>query len=151
MHGWLTLVWTGAACAAIGAGCDTTVAATTPKCIEDTGQDTRAATWTALWADYFGPEGVASCASCHETPDRPGVIVSNFLCVAKDDCYASLTGDSHLVKATDAANPDGSKLIRELRQACTGKGRMPQDSKFFFQPADIARIDAWIEAGAPND
>ena len=112
------------------------------------------ATWTGIYADYFGPTGTAACAGagCHTSVDQPGYIVSNFICPDKDTCYTSLVGKSKMVLPTDYVNPTKSKLMRNLRQAGNA-GKMPSGSGagFTFSTADAARIASWIAGGAKND
>ena len=110
------------------------------------------ATWSGIYADYFGPQGVATCGGggCHTLPTDAGVIVTNFICTDKEGCYQSLVGASKLVLPADYATPAKSKLMRNLRQAGNA-GKMPSKSTFVFSPADAARIEAWIANGAKDD
>ncbi len=110
------------------------------------------ATWTGIYADYFGPTGTAGCAgaTCHTSTDQSGYVVSKFICPDKDACYTSLTGTSKMILPTDAANPAKSKLMRNLRQVGNA-GKMPSGSGFVFSASDAARIGAWIAGGAKND
>ena len=110
-------------------------------------------TWDSIYAGYFGPSGVASCANgstCHTTPDTSGVIASNFSCTDKDACYASLMGASHLIRAQDPMDPAATPFLSKLRQK-TGMGRMPSNSTFLFQPEDVDVLKTWIGHGAKND
>jgi hypothetical protein len=110
-------------------------------------------TWDSIYAGYFGPSGVASCANgstCHTTADKSGVIASNFACVDKDACYASLNGSSHLIRAQDPMDPAATPLLAKLRQK-GGMGRMPSSSTFVFQPEDVQVLETWIGNGAKND
>ncbi len=110
-------------------------------------------TWDSIYAGYFGPSGVASCANgttCHTTADKSGVIASNFACTDKDACYASLMGASHLIRAQDPMDPAATPLLAKLRQN-TGTGKMPSNSTFLFQPEDIGVLEKWIGKGAKND
>ena len=54
-----------------------------------------AATWTSLYADYFGPSGQASCTaqpSCHGTASQLGSQTSGFVCGAtKESCWEGMT------------------------------------------------------------
>ena len=112
-----------------------------------------AATWTSIYADALAPAAKASCtggSTCHSSLAQAGGTVSNFICTDKAGCYASLKGDSRLVRAQDTANPAASPLVRELRKA-GGVGKMPKDSPFVFQTEDIQRIEDWIAAGAKDD
>jgi hypothetical protein len=110
-------------------------------------------TWDSIYTGYFGPSGVGSCSNgttCHTTADKSGVIASNFTCVDKDGCYASLTGASHLLRTQDAMNPAATPLFPKLRQVA-GMGTMPSNSTFVFQAEDIKVLEAWIAKGAKND
>jgi hypothetical protein len=112
------------------------------------------ATWTALYTDYFAPSGAATCGGsqvgCHSSAGDTGAIVSNFVCADKASCYESLTSSSHLLAASDAADPGSSKFVKDLRQP-GGSGRMPKSSAFVFESVDLARIEKWIANGAPDD
>jgi len=110
-------------------------------------------TWDSIYAGYFGPAGVASCSNgstCHTTADKSGVIASNFACVDKNACYASLLGASHLIRAQDPMDPAATPLLAKLRQN-TGMGKMPSNSTFLFQTQDIDVLKTWIGNGAKND
>jgi hypothetical protein len=52
-------------------------------------------TWTALYGDFFGPSGQASCsaqATCHGTAGASGAEVSGFVCgQSKEECWAGVT------------------------------------------------------------
>ena len=96
-----------------------------------------------------GPSGCAAI-DCHGSMANAAFVVSNFACVSKDDCYASVTGASHLVRPGDDANPAAAQLLHSIRQA-SNKGRMPPGNSFTFQSEDVARIEAWIAAGAKSD
>jgi hypothetical protein len=49
-------------------------------------------TWSALYADFFGPSGVASCTaqtSCHGAASQVGAQISGFVCgTSKDECWS---------------------------------------------------------------
>lgn len=111
-------------------------------------------TWAGLYADYFGPTGKASCSgdgACHGDASHNGAKLSAFVCGAdKDACFASITGESTLVRpGADPSSPSGLELI--LRKEAGG-GRMPlRPASVTFSRNDIARIRAWIRNGAKND
>jgi hypothetical protein len=110
-------------------------------------------TWDSIYTGYFGPSGVASCSTgstCHTSLDQSGGTASNFVCPDKDACYASLMGNSHLIRAADVMDPAKTPFLAKLRQT-TGSGRMPSSSKFVFQSGDIDVLEAWITKGAKND
>lgn len=110
-------------------------------------------TWTGLYTDYFASGAAASCSAgdCHGATGQSGVTVSKFVCADQAACYASITGDSHLVIVSqDMADPAKARLLTTLRQQ-SNKGRMPSSSTFVFYPTDVTRIEAWISDGARND
>ena len=110
-------------------------------------------TWTAIYTDYFASGAAASCSGsdCHGAAGQSGVTVSKFVCAEKDACYASITGDSHLVmESQDKADPAKARLLTTLRQE-SNKGKMPSSSTFVFYPTDVTRLEAWISDGAKND
>jgi hypothetical protein len=53
------------------------------------------ATWTALYDDFFGPNGEASCTAqetCHGDVNQNGAALSGFVCGAsKEDCWSGMT------------------------------------------------------------
>lgn len=122
------------------------------------------ATWSGLYADYFGPTGHASCSfvknACHGAPGEPGAFATGYVCppTGKDDCYAGLTSPNAknesgalLVVAGDAG---GSYLPHVLRKVgeTTGELRMPLlPTTAQMCPSDVDRVRAWIDNGAKND
>jgi hypothetical protein len=114
--------------------------------------------WSDLYRDYFGPTGKASCAGtgqCHGSTTQAGTVSSGYVCPdTADGCYAGITAASNipvLVTVGDTGDPTTSGLYTILRK-CAGGGLMPlQPSTLMFTNADMARIDAWLKAGAPND
>jgi hypothetical protein len=114
--------------------------------------------WSDLYRDYFGPTGVASCAgtvgACHGETTGLGFQSSQYLCAGGvSGCYTGITNKSAgLVVVGDTTDsPTDSTLYAVLRKECIG-GVMPkQPASFFFSPADMKRITAWIGAGAPNN
>jgi hypothetical protein len=118
-------------------------------------------TFTDLYRDYFGPSGGASCSgsvgNCHGETTGVGALGSGgFVCGAsQSDCYTGMhitTAD--LLSASDTATPANSGLVMALRKETpAGTNNMPFDppSTCVFTDGDIARITAWVGAGAPND
>lgn len=111
--------------------------------------DAGAPTWTALYADFFGPAGVGNCSlkiGCHADNTGGGAI---WTCgPTKDTCWLGMQNN---VTVCDAA---GSKVLLMLRKASdpTVPGKMPQEpTTVTFSDTDLARIRAWIAAGAKND
>ncbi len=79
-----------------------------------------------------------------------------FVCGAsQSDCYAGMhitTAD--LLSASDTTAPANSGLVMALRKETpAGQNNMPFDppSTCVFTDDDIARITAWVGAGAPNN
>ena len=122
---------------------------------------TASATWTALFGDYFGPTGRASCAgdgSCHGDSGQQGAKSSgNYVCGAdKDACRNSLLStDTGLIQIPrDQDKPENSGLVQELRRRASDgsvTGLMPKRPQCIFEPGAIGRIELWIKNGAPND
>jgi hypothetical protein len=60
-----------------------------------TSDEAGAATWTGLYADYFGPSGQASCtaqSSCHGSASELGAQESGYVCGAtKESCWQGMT------------------------------------------------------------
>lgn len=123
---------------------------------EDAGElDASASTWAELHRDFFGPTGQASCAgdgACHGAPSQPGAMASGYVCPeGRDACYAGITNPAaHLVKLSSSGLASDTDLHRILRKS-DGTGIMPKRPEFVFSREDMARIDAWILRGAPND
>lgn len=123
------------------------------------------ATWTALYADYFGPTGKASCTfnagGCHGGAGEPGSAATGYICgPSKDACYMGITSPMAksefspfppLVAAGDAGASYLPHIVRKPGDPITTL-RMPlAPNTVTFCPSDVARIEAWINAGAQND
>jgi hypothetical protein len=134
------------------------------------------ATWPNLYACYFGPNGQATCAgqnACHGSFDDPGGSLG-FVCGdTPDSCYKGfttypwrqrtndagdlvvVTGDAGAVASAKAVelNLRGPGLAGQMPCDLTLAGGIPtcdtQGRAYGFSSADIARINAWIDAGAP--
>ena len=128
------------------------------------GPVTGATTWTSLYADFFGPTGKASCAgdgACHGGPTQEGTKAAFYLCDSKDGCYKSMrsktgvsTTDSNLVRDADVAAPKKAALfgiLRVTKEDCTVSGFMPKRPPYRLTREEVARIEAWIPAGANDD
>lgn len=112
-------------------------------------------TFTKLYDDVFGQQSFGTgpgCANdyCHGATTSGGFSVST-----KQGAYDSL------VNAEGSANcggeirvvpgdPDASLLVQKITDPSCGE-RMPKDSDDPLPAEDIARIRAWISAGAMND
>ncbi len=114
--------------------------------------------WGALYRDYFGTTGKASCAgtagACHGDATSLGAENSNFVCgTTVGDCYTGITSTSvGIVTVGDTTDdPKNSGLYAVLRKTCGG-GAMPKEpATVTFTPGDMARIAGWIGAGSPNN
>jgi hypothetical protein len=102
--------------------------------------------WQDLYYCYFGPTGVASCggqgSACHGTPNGLGVSASDFVCAPSPDptpCWGKLN-----------ATIGGPGLYVTICKS-NGGGTMPKGCTYVFQPSDLARIQAWIQQGAPDN
>lgn len=92
------------------------------------------------------------CVSCHMTGDEPGE-----LALTPKRAYASLVG----VNATETTmvrikpgTPDQSYLVRKVEgthQAAGGSGERMPFGEQALDAATLAKIRAWIKAGAKND
>jgi hypothetical protein len=112
------------------------------------------ATWSDLYRDYFGPNGAASCSAqstCHGSAAGDGAVGSHFICATdKAACFASLTA-AKLVDPTLSVDQDPLILVLRHRADGSVTGTMPMAPEFVFEDADMARIIAWVTAGAKND
>ena len=127
-------------------------------------------TWTALYADYFGPTGLANCSSlstCHGSAMATGAGTSGFVCgTSKDECWQGMTVGTNCVAAVPPCPivqgkvAETTGLYNNLHKVdATGKqtGTMPLNGAtltakgYVFSPSDVARISAWIAQGAPNN
>jgi hypothetical protein len=113
--------------------------------------------WSDLYRDYFGPTGEASCAGngqCHGNTTQAGYLGSGYVCgPTAAECYTGITSTAAgLVTVGDTTDdPTLTPLYTVLRK-CSGTGSMPKlPADLMFTSADMARIAAWIKAGAPNN
>jgi hypothetical protein len=122
-----------------------------------------AARWQDLYAAYFGPAGQASCSqlpgSCHRASADLGVSPSGFVCgTTSDACWEGMTegqpGHTSLVPpgVTDATQtPLWAALYKGAPAGGAASNNMPQNLTYTFSASDLAKIQEWIRAGAPND
>jgi hypothetical protein len=115
--------------------------------------------WQDLYACYFGPSGVASCAgtvgNCHGEPDGLGATITGFNCAPGDStaCLTSMEGYGLFAAGQD---PQMTTLFSVLRQSpgefCSAGSCMPlMPADVVFGPDDMARIGSWIDSGVPNN
>jgi hypothetical protein len=128
-----------------------------PNPCDDAGDRGDGATFTDLYRDFFGPMGLATCSArsiCH-VPGGQGAQLSGYECYPDQvGCWTSMTSAGLTTSIVpDGGTPEDTLLYRILRKAppTPGSGPMPRNSSFAFCPNDLARITAWIDAGAPNN
>ena len=127
------------------------------------------ATWTTLYADLFGPAGIGQCGdatrtgangttSCHHDSGGNGALASGFVCgETEQDCYDGITSSMANFlgqQVVVACSPCGSYLTQVLRHG-DGDGGVVGLMPFYpenvvFSDDDMARVSAWIAAGAPR-
>lgn len=114
-------------------------------------------TWVDLHRDFFGPTGRASCAgdgACHGAANQPGAKATGYVCAGgRDECYAGIVNErTKLVIPGDTTTPANKSFLHLVLRKSDGTGLMPKrPPEFVFTVGDMARIDAWIQRGAPND
>jgi len=104
--------------------------------------------WQDLYACYFGPSGIANCAlnsGCHV---ENGGGSAYWVCgTTSESCWDGMS-TAIVAGVTDPAD---TALYSALRKP-DGTGDMPvTPGTLVFTYGDLARIAAWIEAGAPNN
>ena len=123
-------------------------------------------TWSDLYRDYFGNDtqvhtaGCANGSFCHGATTDDGTEASGYLCPKgdKEGCYKSFT--TQAANGPGLVTPDagfatdllGSVLcqVNDAGQP-VGDGVMPYDCVYNFTPVDVARIEAWLQAGYPDN
>jgi hypothetical protein len=115
--------------------------------------------WQDLYACYFGPSGVASCAgsvgNCHGETMGAGAVISGFTCPPADATGCLMGMESINLFAAGQA-PTMTTFFSVLRQdpsnSCPNEACMPLEPQtVVFGPDDMARIGAWISSGIPNN
>ena len=128
------------------------------------------ATWTALYKDLFGPAGIGQCGdatrtgkngttSCHHAAGDQGAMASGFVCGdTQESCWQGITSpQANFIgeQVVVACSPCSSYLTQVLRHG-DGDGGLTGIMPFYpesvvFSDDDMARVSAWIAAGAPNN
>jgi len=128
------------------------------------------ATWTALYKDLFGPAGIGQCGdatrtgqngttTCHRGSTDNGALASGFVCGdTQQSCYDGITSpQANFIgqQVVIACSPCGSYLTQVLRHG-DGDGGITGIMPFYpedavFSDDDMARVSAWIAAGAQNN
>jgi hypothetical protein len=132
------------------------------------------ATWTSLYANFFGPTGQASCgpssqSSCHGAASQTGALFSGFVCGStQDECLQGMTVGAEAdagvppILPPDGGNPSMSQLWVSLHKSTSTGGleNMPcgdptaclaAQASYTFTDSDLACISTWALQGAPNN
>ncbi len=118
-------------------------------------------TWTALYADLFGPASLGQCGdatrtgsattSCHHDGTGNGAISSGFVCGdTQESCYQGITSPNAQFAGEQVVLPcaPGNSFLPDVMRH-DGGGLMPfYPETVVFSDSDIARVRAWIAAGA---
>ena len=134
-------------------------------------------TWTYLYACYFGPSsphggGCSAQTLCHATPESYGAGETNYVCgPSAHSCYQGVSGTNgmpgaavlvHLVDG-GAASDLSLQAALHIRNSTAPAGtllngnNMPlqsldtQASAYLFTQPDLACINGWVKAGAPEN
>jgi hypothetical protein len=111
-------------------------------------------TFTSLYDDVFSQQAFGTGAGCANGYCHGGG-VSGFSVSTKQDAYTSLVdaegsadcgGEIRVVPG----DPDASLLVQKITDPSCGD-RMPKDNEDSLSPETVARIRAWISAGAMDD
>jgi hypothetical protein len=112
-------------------------------------------TFTSLYDDVFSQQAFGtglSCANdyCHGATGSGGFSVSTkqvaYDSLVSAEGSANCGGEIRVVPG----NPDASLLVQKITDPTCGE-RMPKDNEDSLSPETVARIRAWISAGAMND
>jgi hypothetical protein len=109
--------------------------------------------WSDLYRDLFSPNGAAGCGNpaCHGGAQGAGAEL--FKCFDEIACR-DFVRPTQLRLPSDADDPENSAFVTILRHCDDDRnriGRMPkQPASYFFSRKSIARVKAWIAAGAPD-
>lgn len=108
-------------------------------------------TLTQLQAEIFTPR----CNVCHDGSSAPGGALPGSMNLGAGSSVASLVGvasqEQPALMRVKPGDPDNSYLVRKLEGAAGISGaRMPFGGPF-LDAAAIARVRAWIAAGAANN
>ncbi len=120
---------------AASAGCDTPV------------------TFSSIQSDVLTPR--CATAGCHDSGERP----AGQLALVAGRSYAALVGQpARNVGAVDEGlllvkpgDPDQSFLVLKVREHVPVRYGIPMPQSNRLSSDEVARIEAWVAAGAPND
>jgi hypothetical protein len=108
-----------------------------------------ALSFSQIQGEIFTP--TCAKAGCHAASSGAGGMV-----LAAGVSYAQIVGrkapENPQLDLVKPGNPDASYLVKKIRGDPDISGsRMPQDGPPFLTPQQIAGIEGWIQAGAPNN
>jgi hypothetical protein len=126
-------------------------------------------TFDQLYAQYFNPLGTngkpdplkacgAVAGSCHQESAGLGVATSGFICgFTAMSCWSGMTHSSNALPPSvpPGGAPDATKtpLYKALYKGgdatSVTTNNMPFGGTYLFTMADLAKISAWIQNGAP--
>jgi hypothetical protein len=108
-----------------------------------------ALSFSQIQGEIFTP----SCAKagCHVASSAAGSLV-----LSPGVSYAQIVGrpapENSQLDLVKPGNPEASYLLKKVRgDADISGSRMPLDGPPYLTPQQIAGIEGWIEAGAPNN
>jgi hypothetical protein len=116
--------------------------------------DPRGTSWTNLYCSLFGPTGQpGSCTfqagNCHGDNGLGASASTGIQCFDRKGCRESFIR-MRLTEEKDQINPAGASIFAIIRTE--GRGFMPKaPADYKFKPSDIARIQAWIADGVPDN
>jgi hypothetical protein len=119
-------------------------------------------TWTALYANLFGPTGLGQCgdssrsdsngtSSCHHDATGAGAMASGFICGdTQESCYQGVTSSAanfEGLQVVVAGDPCGSFLTQVMRSSAGGI--MPfYPQSIVFSDDQMSSVSTWIAGGA---
>lgn len=112
--------------------------------------------FSELYSCYFS---TCSTMGCHSTTGDDGSLISGFVCgTTASSCAMGMTSSSTsmapIVPSSGAKDGTTTGLYACLNKGGASGGasnNMPLVPSMVFSKADLAAIDAWIQAGAPNN
>ena len=132
----LALVFIGAAVFAL---CAAAAAAPNPFLIEASASELAQAGPAASFADV-SPIFEKRCTRCHSDPKPPKGL--------RLDSYANVMKGGKDGKVVQPGAPEKSEMVKRVKGL--SKPRMPRNGPPWLSDTDVALIEKWIAAGAPE-
>jgi hypothetical protein len=124
-------------------------------------------TFTDLYNDYFGPMGRAKCSgngACHGSSSQPGAVASGgYICpdtggdagtngTIKAQCRASMISSGIITPGMPFDQSYMHNVIRKATKTAGDENNMPRTPfTYTFSDTSVARINAWVMGGAPDN